>query len=116
MPDKDLNLTKTTIKKTIKKTDEGISITLVSPNYCRSVMVDIEGVATPFSDNYFDLLPNIQKVITLKTNIDIKQDDIKVKSLADIPVNKDKLKAKMFRIKFALKPLNIGNWFWYSVN
>lgn len=116
VPDKDLKLTKAKVEKTVTEVADGLEIRLLSPVFCRSVMVDIEGLREPFSDNYFDLLPNEEKVITVKTDKAYSEEAVTVKSLADIPVKADKLKAKLFRLKFALEPLNIGNWFWYSIN
>ncbi len=116
VPDKDLKLQKATVQKEVTKTADGLTIRLLSPVFCRSVMVDIENEREPFSDNYFDLLPGEEKVITLKTQKPYSAEAVTIKSLADIPVKADKRKAKLFRFKFALEPLNIGNWIWYSVN
>lgn len=116
VPDKDLNLQNSEIKKQISYNKENMIISLKSNTFCRNVMVDIEGVTTPFSDNYFDLLPNEEKVITLKTKEEYNKNDVTVKSLAQIPVISSNYKNRLYRLKFALEPLNIGNWFWYSIN
>ena len=116
VPDRDLSLTGGTIKKTVSYNDGELTVKLISPVFCRSVMVDIKDFPTPFSDNYFDLLPNEEKTITVKTDKEYNSEDVTIKSLADIPVKKSKLKSRLYRIKFALEPENIANWFWYSVN
>ncbi|MCH5191413.1 MAG: glycoside hydrolase family 2 protein [Oscillospiraceae bacterium] len=116
VPDRDLNLQGGTIKKTVTYENNTLTVKLLSPVFCRSVMVDIKDFRTPLSDNYFDLLPNEEKIITVKTDKEYKTDEVTIKSLADIPVKKSKLQAKLYRLKFALEPQNIANWFWYSVN
>lgn len=113
VPDRDLKLKPDTIQKSVSYENGELKIKLISPVFCRSVMVEIENFSTPFSDNYFDLLPNEEKIITVKADKEYK---VTVKSLADIPVKKSKLKANLYRLKFALEPENIANWFWYSVN
>ena len=79
-------------------------------------MVDIENFRTPFSDNYFDLIPGEEKVITVKTDKEYKESDVAVKSLVDVPIKGNSLKSKIFRMKFAVKPENIANSIWYSTN
>ena len=116
VPDKDLQLQPPTLKKRLEQTENGLLLHLKANTFCRSVMVDIRGETAPFSDNYFDLLPNTEKSITLHTQKTYTEKDIHVQSLYDIPVQKNSLSEKLFRLKFALQPLNIGNWFWYSVN
>lgn len=115
-PDKALRLKSGTITKKVESIDGGLKITLSSPAFCRSVMVDIEGLSTPFSDNYFDLIPNEEKVITVMTDKSYSDADVKVKSLADVPVKDSRLAANAYRAKFAVEPENLANWFWYSVN
>lgn len=113
VPDRDLKLKPNTIQKSTSYENSELKIKLISPIFCRSVMIDIADFSTPFSDNYFDLLPNEERIITVKAD---KEYEVTVKSLADIPVKKSKLKANLYRLKFALEPENIANWFWYSVN
>lgn len=116
VPDRDLKLTPNTIKKSVSYENGELKIKLLSSAYCRSVMIDIPDFSTPFSDNYFDLLPNEEKIITVKTGKKYTDRDVTVKSLADIAVKKSKLKANLYRLKFTLEPENIANLFWYSVN
>ena len=93
--------------------NDEIVVKLVSPVFCRSVMVDIEDFREPFSDNYFDLLPNEEKIITVKAD---KEYAVTVKSLSDIPLKGSKLKTNLFRAKFFVEPENLANWFYYTVN
>ncbi len=115
VPDRKLKLTPDAITKDVSYENGELTVKLLSPVFCRSVMVDIENFSTPFSDNYFDLLPNKEKVITVKTETDLSN-SVTIKSLADIPVNNSKLKTFAYRGKFFIEPENLGNWFWYSIN
>lgn len=116
VPDRDLALESGTIEKSVSHDGKTLTVKLSSPVFCRSVMVDIKNFRTPFSDNYFDLLPGEEKTVTVETEREFCENDVTVKSLADIPVKKSKLKAKLYRFKFALEPKNIANWFYYSTN
>lgn len=113
VPDRDLNLKPNTIQKTVSYENGEITVKLLSPVFCRSVMVDIPDFKTPFSDNYFDLLPNEEKIVTVKAD---KEYEITVKSLADVPVKDAKLKTALFRAKFFVEPENLANWFYYTMN
>lgn len=113
VPDRDLNLKPHTIRTKASYENGEMKISLISPVFCRSVMVDIPGFRKPFSDNYFDLLPNEEKIITVKCD---KEYEVTVKSLADIPVINSKFKIMAYRAKFFIEPENIANWFWYTVN
>jgi hypothetical protein len=106
-------MTAGTIQKTVSYENGEITVKLLSPVFCRSVMVDIENFREPFSDNYFDLLPNEEKIVTVKAD---KMYDVTVKSLADIPVKGSKFKTALFRTKFFVEPENLANWFYYSTN
>ncbi len=113
VPDRDLSLKSNTIAKSVSYENGEIVIKLISPVFCRSVMVDIVDFKTPFSDNYFDLLPNEEKIITVKAD---NLYDVTVKSLADVPVKGSKLKTAIYRAKFFVEPENLANWFYYTVN
>ena len=113
VPDRDMKLKANTITKSVSYENGEITVELVSPVFCRSVMVDIEDFRAPFSDNYFDLLPNEEKIIKVKAD---KEYEVTVKSLADVPVKDSKFKTFAYRAKFFVEPENLANWFWYSVN
>lgn len=113
VPDRDMKLKANTIIKSVSHENGEIVVKLISPVFCRSVMVDIEDFREPFSDNYFDLLPNEEKVVTVKAD---SLHEVTVKSLADIPVKGSKLKTALFRAKFFIEPENLANWFYYTVN
>lgn len=111
--DRDLSLSPNTVKTSVTYENGELTIKLFSSVFCRSVVVDIDNFGTPFSDNFFDLLPNEEKVITVKAD---KEYGVTVKSLADVPVNSSKAKTLLYRGKFFVEPENLANWFWYTVN
>lgn len=79
---KNLNLPKREIEKQIVKTKSGFIITLKSTVLQKDVFLSTKNKGH-FSDNFFDLLPNETKKITLKTNIE-KLEDLKIKSLNNL--------------------------------
>jgi beta-mannosidase len=111
--DRDLKLTAGTIQKSVSYENGEIIVKMVSPVFCRSVMVDIENFREPFSDNYFDLLPNEEKIVKVKAD---KEYNVTVKSLGDVPVKGSKIKTLAYRAKFFIEPENMANWFYYTVN
>ncbi len=115
VPDRDLKMTANTIKTDVSYANGEITVKMFSPVFCRSVMVDIPDFKNPFSDNYFDLLPDEEKIVTVKADCDLSS-KVTVKSLADIPVKDSKLKTMAYRGKFFVEPENLANWFWYTVN
>lgn len=111
--DRDLKLKPNTIQKSVSYENGELKIKLLSPVFCRSVMIDIPNFREPFSDNFFDLLPNEEKIITVKAD---KEYNVTVKSLADIKVDKSKFRTWAYRAKFFIEPENLANWFYYTVN
>jgi beta-mannosidase len=64
---------------------EGNTIILKSTSFAKYVFIDIAGYRGKFSDNYFDLNPGVEKIITFdKTELRGSDLKIKVKSLYDI--------------------------------
>lgn len=94
-------------KISVEKTFDGefSTVTLKSNTFQRSVMLDIAGVAEPFSDNYFDLLPGKEKIVTIKAN----PEKLTVKSIADTDCDTSKLKNLLVRMKIARSPMNVLN-------
>jgi len=78
-----LKLWKPTI--TIKAIDNK-SFSVSSDAFAKYVELNIPGNTVHFSDNYFDLLPNEKKIITISTNkvIDNLSNKIVIKTLADL--------------------------------
>ncbi|MBW6496866.1 MAG: glycoside hydrolase family 2 protein [Bacteroidales bacterium] len=53
------------IEYKIRKVDEGIEIELFSTGLIKGVYLEAENMGARFSDNYFDLLPGIPKIISV---------------------------------------------------
>ncbi len=69
---KDLKLPIPKIKKNIKKVGDRIfEISLVSAVYAKAVQLDTDGLAGRFEDNFFDLIPNRQKIVTCRLDNDV---------------------------------------------
>ncbi|MFH0989526.1 MAG: glycoside hydrolase family 2 protein [bacterium] len=82
---KELELHKPTLMRAIQKNLTGYTIELAASTLAKSVMLACGDDACFFSDNYFDLVPGIQKTITVTTTM--KQDEfeksLKIISLID---------------------------------
>ncbi len=83
------------------------TITLSSVSYSRYVMVKVKGVDTPLSDNYFDLIPGKEKIITFKTDKPVKASDITVQCLNNVIPKQSLLKDRLTKLRIALKPINV---------
>lgn len=113
-PEKDLKLPKTELQTQIEIQDGKAIITLQSEKYLRFVQVHSKRNTKPFSDNYFDLLPNETKVITQSvgdtaTAEEIKK-DISYFSAGDIEPNGSRLSDFFVKAKIFLQPINFGSY------
>lgn len=79
---KELNLEIEKVHQKITKTEEGYEIELLSKILQKDIFLFTKEKGH-FSDNYFDLLPNISKKIFYKTKVN-SLDDLKIKSLNSI--------------------------------
>jgi beta-mannosidase len=79
---KDLNLPKGIIKKVVSKTKNGFSIILTSDVLQKDVFLFSKGKGH-FSDNFFDLIPNQNKVINFITK-ENSLNDLRIKTLNSI--------------------------------
>lgn len=111
--EKNLNLPKAKLKTRIAVKKNSLELTIKTDSYARLVKAECSAAHLPFSDNFFDLLPGEEKVITmaLEDGMDAKSvaESIVVYSLSDIPFDKSKLKSIAKRVKVYLSPVNIGN-------
>ena len=80
-----INYPKATIGKQVKTVADGFEVTLKSDNFARAVFMSIEGIDNFFSDNYFDLLPNKEVAIHVKTSLSQSafEKQLKIVSLSD---------------------------------
>ena len=67
----------------------------------------------PFSDNFFDLLPNESKTVTIQKDegMTLRElaESISVYSLSDVKFSSDKLDTLLKQAKVFLSPVNISN-------
>jgi len=83
-PKKFLALEKAAIEYSIEKTQDYWSMKLNSKKLVKNVCIEIADFNCKFSDNYFDLLPAKEKVITIKSGaIELLNDNIKIFSVND---------------------------------
>lgn len=82
---KEINLPEANITYKIQAIDNGYEITLNSDKFARAVYLSVDGIDNFFEDNYFDLLPNKEKPISVKTELSMEdfKNQIKVISLKD---------------------------------
>lgn len=108
-----LNLPKAKINMTKEIIGDEIKLTLLSDNFARLVNLQSSISSSPFSDNFFDLLPKREYTVTIKKDkaftIEELSQSISVMSLCDVEADKDKSKVLKNRIKVWTSPVNIGN-------
>ena len=62
---KNLELPEAKVTTQIKKTTEGIELTLKSKTLAKDVFIEIPIQGVRFTDNFFDLLPGEKKIVSL---------------------------------------------------
>ena len=74
-----IKLHKPKFEFTIEQVDaEGhkFQIIVKSDKYARAVRLKLKGVEAEYSDNYFDLFPNVPKSVTVKTRVPLAKEEI----------------------------------------
>lgn len=111
--EKHLNLPKAKLHTKIFVKDNSVELHIKSDKFARLVKAECSATHLPFSDNFFDLLPGEERVVTmaLDDSISAKEvaENIVVYSLTDIEFNRSKLNSFVKRAKLWLSPVNIGN-------
>ncbi len=126
----------TSVKKQIVSIDgiDHLELRLVSDSYLRYVELTNSKCSSPFSDNFFDLLPNEEKIVyqnlddssimglsNVANNAEFDAqngtadctDGISVRSLVDIEPKWSRLADKLIRAKIFLEPGNFFPWLFY---
>ena len=83
LKDKYLELDKPKISKKLDYKDGVYYLRLRSNTYTKYLFIDINKTDVVFSDNYFNLYPNVEKVITFESEKEISEKDIKIINLVD---------------------------------
>lgn len=116
--EKNLNLPKAKLKTKIFIEKNQLKLEIKTDKFARLVKAESNKSAQHFSDNFFDILPNETKVITIAQDdaMSLKElaQSIKVYSLSDIAFDKNKLKTVLKKFKVYLSPVNIGNAVYHS--
>lgn len=116
--EKNLNLPKAKLKTKIFVENNQLRLEIKTDKFARLVKAESNKSAQPFSDNFFDLLPNETKTITIAQDgaLSLKElaESITVYSVSDIAFDKNKLKTALKKCKVYLSPVNIGNAVYHS--
>ena len=111
--EKNLSLPKAKLKTRIEIKSDRLDITVKSDAFARLVKVESDKSVLPFSDNFFDILPNESKTVTIykDENMSLRKlaQSITVYSLSDIPMNKNKIDILFKKAKVYASPVNISN-------
>lgn len=111
--EKKLALPKAKLKTRIEVCGSDLTLKIKSDSFARLVKAECSSTHLPFSDNFFDLLPNEEKTITM--HLPSNEQALHsakatvVYSLSDIEFNKSKLNSFAHRAKVYLSPVNIAN-------
>lgn len=83
---KNMNLPEPNVKHSIYAVDSGYKIELTSDQLAKNLYLTVAGIEGQFSDNYFDLLPNVTKVVKLETDQKISdiKDKLQMKTIYDV--------------------------------
>lgn len=91
------------VKKELSLDNGIIKISLTADKYVRSLQLYSRTNSSPFSDNYFDLLPGETKIITRKAtdgvSVEELKNDITVFSLCDVVPKNSKLADVLQQVK-----------------
>ena len=111
--EKNLSLPKAKLNTRIEIKGSDLTLRIKSDSFARLVKAECSATHLPFSDNFFDLLANEEKVITMHLDSTLSPKEVAqsivVYSLSDIELNKNKLNSFAKRAKVWLSPVNIAN-------
>jgi len=111
--EKKLNLPKAKLKTRIEIKEDRLDITVKSDAYARLVKIESTDSILPFSDNFFDILPNESKRVMIykDSSMSLRKlaESITVYSLCDIKFSKDKIDTLLKQAKVFISPVNISN-------
>ncbi|MDF2942567.1 MAG: beta-mannosidase [Herbinix sp.] len=114
VPDKEALLSSPHITRKLKVEGNKGVLTLSAKKFARYVYVDIDGIDTPLSDNYFDIRSGKDYTITFEIPQNILSTElearINIKSLADIPNKGNRLEDKRLRMMMRLHKDNFLTW------
>ncbi len=114
VPDKKAALEKPDIQSSLTVKGNTAVLTLKTDVFARYVYVDIDGVAAPLSDNYFDIEGGKSYCVTFTVPDDMSENvlkqGIRVHSLTDVKVKGSLLNDKRLRLAMRLNRQNFFSW------
>ncbi len=117
-PEKKLQLTKPDMSLNAVAKGDVIEITVTSDRFARLVRVESSVSMQPLSENYFDLLPDESRTVTIKIdkNIDLDKqlESFSLMCVNDIELVKSKLNDFTARAKMLARPDSIGQFIYYA--
>lgn len=83
---KDMNYRHANISHTISRNGDGYDIQLKTDIFARGVFMSLRGIDDFFSDNYFDMLPGMQRTVHVRTckNQGEVEQELQIVSLGDV--------------------------------
>lgn len=113
--EKHLSFSKAKLSTKIYVKGDKLELHIKTDKFARLVKAEAKDCYLPFSDNFFDLLPNEERVITMSipagSGFVPKEvaKNITVYSLMDIDFDKSKTKSVYKRVKLYFSPVNLAN-------
>jgi beta-mannosidase len=115
VPDKEAALQKPSIRTELRVEGDSATLSLHSDVFARFVQVEIEGVHTPLSDNYFDIEGGKSHTIrfAVPENMDATalERAIHIRSLIDVRPRGSRLHDRYLRLAMWLNKQNLLTWF-----
>lgn len=92
-----------------EKVEDGIKLTLSSNTLAKNVMLSIEGMSQPFSDNFFDLPKGENKEVFCRYDGDDIGKRLNIICYNNVASKYSRFREKMIKFKIAVKPINIAS-------
>lgn len=115
--EKNLDLPKAKLEKTVKIEDGFLSITVKSDCFARLVRVESLCSTLPFSDNYFDIVPGesmtITQVLDKNCSPTEQKEKITLFCCTDVEPKGSRAGDFLMRARIFLNPVNFGSWLYH---
>ncbi len=116
-PEKNLNLPKARFISSVKVENGVAYIKIKSDKYARYVKADIENTKMPLSDNFFDMRPGEERILSVPVENNMSDKEIlkalSIVSVADATPKASKARDSLLRFRIRMIPINIANWIYY---
>ncbi len=117
-PENKLKLPSDNLIYTTEIIDDVAIIKITSKSFHRYIEVFSSEFSAPFSDNYFDLLPDetiiVKQSVPLGTSTKIYNESLQLKSLTKIKPKNSRIMDKLMMLKIFLKPANFFPYLYYK--